>query len=304
MELDVLRTFVAVAQHGGVLAASRALRVPKQTVSRRLAQLEESLGVALFERARRPLTLSDAGRLFAERCLGIVTSADAAVAEIQQQSAILTGPLRVASPALFARLFLAPVLGQLAQQHPLLRIELLATDALDPRAPWELDVVIWFGALPDVQWRAFPLGRAENVLCAAPAFAASLTGASPAELGRARAVLYSRSIQAPSWRLVRGAEALEVALDPWLRTNDVDSALAAVLNGHGVASLPGVLVEPHLRAGRLTRVLPGWRVEIGPVTALYRPSSRSMTAVQTFLEGVRRAVAGAELKKASQETDS
>ena len=224
------------------------------------------------------------------------------MAEIQQRSAILTGRLRVASPGLFARLFLAPVLGQLAQQHPLLRIELLANDELDPRAPWELDVVIWFGPLPDVQWRPFPLGRAANVLCAAPAVAASLAGAAPAELGRARTVHYSRSIQAPSWHLVRGAETLEVAIDPWLRTDDADSALAAVMSGYGVASLPGVLAEPHLRAGRLARVLPDWRVEIGPITALYRPSSRTMAAVQAFLAGVQRAALGAQSHEASLET--
>jgi DNA-binding transcriptional LysR family regulator len=134
--------------------------------------------------------------------------------------------------------------------------------------------------------------------------AAALAGASPAELGRARAVLYSRSIQAPSWRLTRGGEALDVAIDPWLRTNDVDSALAAVLSGHGVASLPGVLVEPHMRAGRLARVLPEWRVEIGPVTALYRPSARSMGAVQAFLSGVRHAIAGAQLQLKEESKES
>jgi DNA-binding transcriptional LysR family regulator len=165
-------------------------------------------------------------------------------------------------------------------------------------------VVIWFGALPDVQWRPFPLGRAENVLCAAPAVAASLDGLAPTELGRARTVLYSRSVGAPSWRLGRDGETLDVAIDPWLRTNDVDSALAAVLNGHGVASLPGVLVTPHLQAGRLVRVLPGWRVELGPITALYRPSSRSPAAVQTFLTKVRHAVAAAQSPDSSQETPS
>jgi DNA-binding transcriptional LysR family regulator len=303
MDLDTLRTFIAVAQHGGVLAASRALRVPKQTVSRRLAQLEDDLGVALFEHDRRPLTLTDAGRLFAERCLSVVTSADAAVAEIQQRSAVVTGLLRVASPALFARLFLAPALGMLAQRHPLVRVELLATDALDPSTPWEFDVVIWVGALPDVRWRASPLGRAANVLCASPAFVASLGGIEPAELEHARSVHYTRELQAPTWHLARGAETIEVRINPWLRTNDAEAALAAVLAGQGVASLPQILVAPYLHTGRLQRVLPGWRVEVGAISALHRPASRSSTAVQALLEEVRRAVGEATPNEPAEEMD-
>lgn len=294
MEIDTLRTFVAVAQHGGVLAASRALRVPKQTVSRRLAQLEESLGVALFARDRRPLALSDAGRLFVERCLSIVTSADAAVAELQHHDALVTGPLRVASPALFLRLYLAPLLGPLVQQFPLLRVELLATDELDPGAPWELDLVIWFGALPDVQWRATRLGNADNVLCAAPAVAAQLRSIEPADLARVRTVHYSRGIHAPTWRLASGGGTVEIEIEPWLRTNDADAALAVVLGGHGVARLPPVLAEPYIREGRLERILPAWRVELGPITALHRPSSRSAVAMQALLGALRRSLMAAQ----------
>lgn len=291
MDLETLRTFVAVAQHGGVLAAARALRTPKQTVSRRLAQLEAEVGAPLLERDRKPLALTDAGRLFAERCLSIVASADAAVAELQPRGGVATGTLRVASPALFARLFLAPALSVLAQRHPLVRVELLATDSLEPSAPWEFDVVIWLGPLPDVRFRPVALGQATNVVCAAPALAASLAGVEPAALAGARAVLYSRSARAPVWRLVRGSRTVEVPVTPWLRTNDPDVALSAARAGLGVTSLPGVLVAADLRAGRLQRLLPDWRVQVGAITALYRPGARPLAAVRTLLDALGRAVA-------------
>lgn len=284
MDLDNLRTFLAVVDHGGVLAAARALELPKQTVSRRLAALETEVGVALIERAHRPISFTQAGELFAARCRRVLDEVDAALRETRAQSLEPRGQLRIAAPQLFARKFLGAAIAELLTRHEDLRVKLVASDDLDPSLPWTFDAVFWIGEPPDVQWRARRLGVATNELCAAPSLLARYGAPRrPRDLASLPGLDYHRQPRRRPWLLTREGTQIEVALEPRVETNEPEVALEAALAGLGVASLPSLLVRPHLDAGVLVRVLPSWRVHVGPISLLYRAHAHPPARLEAFM---------------------
>ena len=287
MDFESLRIFLAVADHGGLLAAARALQLPKQTVSRRLAALADEIGVELFTRERRPLELTPAGALFAARCRQVLEDAEAAVREARAQLLEPRGVLRIAAPQLFARKLLAGVVTALAARHPALRIRLVTTDDLDPAVPWPHDAVFWIGEPPVVRWRVRRIGEASNELCAAPDLLARIGApVDPRALANLPTVDYHRQARRRAWVLRRGDTTVEVTLEPRLETNEPEVALAAALAGLGIANLPGLLVRGPLEQGRLQHVLPGWRAQVGPVLLLYPPHVHPPARLEALLAAV------------------
>src|SRR5437867_2612202 len=122
MDLEDLRTFVEVADTGGVAPGARRLGVSKSIVSRRLARLEEALGVQLLSRTTRGSGLTEAGTTFREHATRIMAEIDTAQETLSQEGEI-RGLLRVAAPLSFGTSRLAPVFAELARRHPLLQVE-------------------------------------------------------------------------------------------------------------------------------------------------------------------------------------
>jgi len=293
MEFESLQIFLAVADHGGVLAAARALRLPKQTVSRRLGALEAEVGVELVLRERRPLELTAAGLVFAARCRQVIEGAEAAVREARAQLLEPRGVLRISAPQLFARRLLAGLLTTLASRHPALRIRLHTADDLDPALPWHHDAVFWIGEAPDVRWRARRIGEASNELCATPELLARLGAPTvPAELAGLPTLDYHRQARPRGWSLRRGDTLVEVALEPRLESNEPEVVLAAALAGLGIANLPAILVRDALADGRLRRVLPDWRAQVGPVLLLYPAQANPPARVEALLSALDGLTAG------------
>jgi DNA-binding transcriptional LysR family regulator len=287
MDLESLRIFLAVADHGGLLAAARALEQPKQTVSRRLVALEAEIGVELFARERRPIELTPAGIVFAARCRQVIEGAEAAVREARAQVLEPQGVLRIAAPQLFARKLLAGVLTALAVRYPALRIRLVTTDDLDPAVPWHQDAVFWIGEPPDVRWRVRRIGEASNELCAAPGLLARIDPpVDPRDLATLPTLDYHRQPRRRAWVLRRDDTTVEVALEPRLETNEPEVVLDAALAGLGIANLPGILVRDHLEQGRLRQVLPGWRAQVGPVLLLYPSHVHPPARLEALLSAV------------------
>jgi len=287
MEFDSLRIFLAVADHGGLLAAARALGLPKQTVSRRLVALEAEIGVELLAHERRPPVLTPAGELFAVRCRQVIEGAEAAVREARAQMLEPRGLLRIAAPQLFARRLLANVVTTLAASHPALRIRLVTADQLDPALPWHHDAVFWIGEAPAVHWRKRRLGEASNELCAAPALLARLGAPiDPHGLSALPILDYHRGPRRGAWVVRRDDTTVEVSFEPRLETNEPEIALEAAIAGLGIANLPGILVDEALAQGRLCRVLPGWRAQIGPILLLYPPHAHPPARLEALLAAV------------------
>lgn len=287
MDLDSLRIFLAVADHGGLLAAARALELPKQTVSRRVATLEDEVGVPLLARERRPLALTAAGETFAARGRELLDAAEAAVREARAECFEPRGVLRIAAPQLFTRELLAPVACALAARHPQLQLKIVARDDLDPALPWNYDAVVWIGEPPDVHWRARQLGVARNVLCAAPELLGDRPPLThPRELAELPIIDYTRRLRRQNWILDADDTRFELEFAARIETNEPEFALRAALAGLGVVHLPGLLARAHLDRGALVCVLPEWQVHIGPILVLVRSHAHPPARVVALLEAI------------------
>lgn len=290
--LDDIDLFLQVVSCGSVNKAARVTGLPKSTVSRRLAALEDALGASLFVRDASGVALTHAGRALRAECERPMVALRDALAGVTDDLKALRGTVRVALPRTFAVAVCPPVLRAFARRHPDVTLELDLDDAVtDPvRGAW--DAAIRIGPLPDGDLRARPLGEVRGVLVASPAYLAGRDEPTPENLGREHSGLVFRS---PSfdgaWEMLGpDGAARTFELPVALSANDLSMLREAALQGFGVARLPRYLVADDLRDGRLVQVLPGWTTAPRKVHALHPAGRRVAARVRVFLDHVAQAL--------------
>ena len=266
----------------GFSAAARALGVPKAAVSRAVADLERQLGTALLTRTTRRLSLTAAGQLIYPHARRLVEESEAARAQVARLLAPPTGPLRVMADPTYGRVLLAPLVPRFLESFPDVPLEVLLSDA--PGAPCEVAIRCGGGEEAGMVRRL--LGTPPAVLCATPAYLhARGTPRAPDEL-RGHDLLMPE-VQGPEPRLLlaHGSQRAEVPLSAKLAVNDPAVLHAATAAGLGVGLLPEFLCRQGLATGRLTAVLPGWRLPAAlPLTAVYAATLAADMRVTRFVD--------------------
>ncbi|MEM7255943.1 MAG: LysR substrate-binding domain-containing protein [Pseudomonadota bacterium] len=259
MELHQLKAFTAVANARGFTAAAAALGVAPSSITRAVAGLEKTLGVRLFQRTTRSVTLTEAGQRFYDRISAALEEINAAVEQVDETQSVITGNLRVAASVSFGQVILAPVIKQFIDANPQISIELVLSDAAADLVSDGIDLAVRHGALSDSSLIARRLCDVSYRLVAAPDY-----------LNRAPAIKHPRDINAhrlitypyPSfrsqWKFERGTKQQVVNIEPAIRISNASALLACARSGGGLALLADWLVDQDLRAGDLVRVLPGW----------------------------------------------
>ncbi len=287
INLNDLVFFVAAVEHGGFAPASRRLGLPKSTLSKRVAELEDALQARLIHRSSRSFTLTDVGRDFYEHARASIIEAEAAQDAVRQRVAEPSGTVRITASVPVAQEQLAPHLPRLAQRFPRLRVQLDVTDRFVDVVQEGYDIAVrsHFAALPDSDLVQRQVRRESIVLVASPGYldAASVPTV-PDALEHHAGLLSGPGVN--RWTLVReGAEAdvVQVATPARLTANESQVLRAAAIAGLGIACLPESLCRQDLADGRLRRVLPEWHA--GRVTTtLVMPHRRGQ------LPGVRATV--------------
>ncbi|MFC3076761.1 LysR family transcriptional regulator [Phenylobacterium terrae] len=248
-DLRALETFSAVVQAGGVGKAARALGRPKATLSRQIRELEQSLGVRLFERGARDLRPTAEGRLLHERTRAALHDLGEARQLLLDGSARPRGPLRVSAPVLLSNLFLGRLAADFTARHPEVRLEIAAEDRPVDLVEEGYDVAIRVNPDPaaDLVGRLF---ARDELLVVAPA-GWRRPPADDAEPHRVPAVVNTATAPAAVWRCVGPEGELLVEAEPRLRLSSLLMVRDAVLAGAGVAQLPLSLVHGDLASGRL-----------------------------------------------------
>ena len=287
INLNDLVFFVAAVEHGGFAPASRRLGLPKSTLSKRVAELEDALQARLIHRSSRSFTLTDVGRDFYDHARASIIEAEAAQDAVRQRVAEPSGTVRITASVPVAQEQLAPHLPRLAQRFPRLRVQLDVTDRFVDVVQEGYDIAVrsHFAALPDSDLVQRQVRRESIVLVASPGYldAASVPTV-PDALEHHAGLLSGPGVN--RWTLVReGAEAdvVQVATSARLIANESQVLRAAAIAGLGIACLPESLCRQDLAEGRLRRVLPKWHA--GRVTTtLVMPHRRGQ------LPGVRATV--------------
>jgi DNA-binding transcriptional LysR family regulator len=284
--LDDMLLFTEVVDAGGLTAAAGRLGLRKSTVSRRLAALEERLGVRLLERTTRRLRLTEAGRDYHGKCARLVAEAREVNRSLAEARGAPRGTLKVAAPALLGEL-LTPALAAFLRRHPLVRVEVaLAPAHVDPLAG-DHDLALVAGPLADSSLVARKLGRVHTGYFASPSYLARAgTPLSPEELAGHECVLLAEPGTDEVWFFTGPSGPRTVPARGRLQVPSVHAGLAAVREGLGIARLPSTLVAADVRAGALVPVLAPFTPSGVSVVAVY-PSGRHLPPkVRAFLDAL------------------
>jgi DNA-binding transcriptional LysR family regulator len=256
-----LLLFARVAELGSLSRAAERLGMPKSTVSRRLAALEQRLGERLLTRTTRRQSLTELGQQLLEHARQVVAEVEAVQALSEHRQALPSGRLRVSMPSDVAILLLADALAAFVALHPAIQLDLdLSPRRVDLLAE-RFDLAVRIGDLPaDSRLAARRLAVFRNGLYAAPDYlAAHGEPAHPEQLMQHQAVrLLGADGQPLAWRLLHGEQVWEGLPPGRAAANSPELLIRLAQAGVGVAAVPDHFAEPLLRQGRLRRVLPGW----------------------------------------------
>jgi DNA-binding transcriptional LysR family regulator len=270
VDLEALRLFCAVARARSFSRVARERAIPLATLSRRISALERQLDAQLLRRTTRRVEPTDAGSLLLERSEPALAQVDSAVECLSEESGRARGRLRITVPADFARHWLAAPLAGFALRHPDIRLELDVTDRVVNLVEERLDLAIRLGEQPDSSLVARRLATVANGLYASPGYLAALPPlAAPGDVEQLNALTLRGRRADREWRLKHGRREVTVTPRGNLTLNDMGALVALTTAGAGVALLPAPFVEPAVRSGALTRVLPEWEGPSTPVYAVY-----------------------------------
>jgi DNA-binding transcriptional LysR family regulator len=257
--LTSMAVFVKAVDLGSFAAAATALDLSGPMVGKHVRFLEERLGVRLINRTTRRQSLTEFGRAYYERCRVVLAEAEAADALAGEELSRPRGRLRVTMPVLFGRHCVAPVLLQLAQQHPTLELTMSFSDQIADLADNDYDLAVRTGDLADVPGViARRVARQRMLVCASPRYLEREGIPRQVEdIGKHQAIIYSRSGRVRPWLFPRpGEPPIEVAPASRLRLDDLAAIADAATSDIGLAWLPSWLVRERLASGALVALLP------------------------------------------------
>lgn len=288
MDLQALSDFDLVAANSGFGRAARVSGRSKATLSRRVAELEESLGVRLIERGLQTLRLTDEGRALHERTHGLLSEIAEAGEAVVLGASTPRGRLRVSAPVVFAHVALPKIGARFAIAYPEVQLEIVAEDRKVDPVEDGYDLIIRIDPSPDERLVGRRFLNDERLIVAPPDMprpAPSVEGKDAA----IKAVLLSATPPGLLWRISAGTQAdIVLRPEPALRFSSLLMVRDAVLAGAGAAMLPKLLVAEDIEAGRLAY----WGKQAGPSVEIWAlQSSRRLVGakVRAFLEVVGRA---------------
>jgi DNA-binding transcriptional LysR family regulator len=276
-----METFVRVVETGSITGAALRMEIAKSAVSRRLADLESRLGVQLFRRSTRRLSLTESGRSFYDRCVRVLADVDEAELSVSQEHGALRGKLRVALPLSFGLLHLSAAINDFMSQHPLVEFD-RQVDLMQEG----FDVAIRIAQLSDSSLIARRLAPIGHAVCASPSyFAAHGIPKLPDDLEQHVCLAYSNLPNPGNWAYQEpDGRSGTVKVPVKLKANNGDFLCNAAIAGQGVVMQPTFYVYDAIARGLLVPVLTKYTWPRLNAYAVYPPTRHLSTRVRAFVD--------------------
>jgi LysR family transcriptional regulator for bpeEF and oprC len=285
MELSALHAFVKVVQTGSFTRAAEALSTQKAHVSRVVSQLERELGVRLLERTTRALSLTEIGREFFERAVGILASVDEAQRTVQRAQGEPRGTLKLTCGVEFGMIAVSRWISTYLERHPQVQVDCDFTGRLVDLVHEGFDLAIRLGTLADSTLAARRLGELRYGLFAAPAYLQRRgSPAHPRELPDHALLAFAGGSHPAAWTLSHGAASERIVLQPRLKASNVFVVRDAAVAGLGLAQLPWIVAADACAAGQLVPVLRDWQPPTVPVHAVFASARYLTPKVRAFID--------------------
>ncbi len=280
-KFEAMRNFVAVVDAGSFVGAAERLQSSKAVVSRRVAELEQQLGVRLLHRTTRKLSLTPEGDTFVGRCRSVLSELQDAEDDVSHQNVQAKGVLRVNVPVSYGISHLSKLWAAFMNQHPGVELDVTLSDRLVDLVEEGFDLAVRIGKLDASTMVSRRLSSTRLRLCASPEYILQHgKPTTPPELSYHRVLAYSLLSSADVWTFSHRNEATHqtsVRVAPVMRSNNGDTCRDAALGGQGIVLQPDFLVSDALKSGHLIELMPDWRGEELGIYAVY-PSRRYLSA--------------------------
>jgi DNA-binding transcriptional LysR family regulator len=293
-ELRSIATFAKTAELGSLRQAAAAQGITPQAASQALAQLEQHLGVRLFHRTTRSMSLTDEGRQFLEAAQPALVGLQRALHMARQAKDEIAGPLRIVGPRSTFAPVLWPLLDEFCRLHPEVQPDVQLDDRIGNWVEDRVDVGFRVGQSPAEGVIARKLLPLQLIICAAPAYLAR--HGAPDSLNalaahRCSAFRHPSTGRVLPWYVKIEDARVEHHVVPALCINEEVLETEAVLAGHVLGLLTGVIAAPHIRAGRLVPLLTRHADDHSSIFVYYGSRTAQPTRVKAFIElAVRRLV--------------
>lgn len=275
--LSAISVFVQAAEVRSFVAAGRAMGISASAVSKSVARLEAKLGVRLFNRSTRNISLTPEGAQYLARCRRVMAELEAAGEELTQSSSLAQGKLRVSLP-MIAKTFL-PVFAAFQHQYPNVQLDIQFTDRLVDVITEGFDVVIRSGVPKDSGLSARPLGNYRMLTVASPGYLTRRGIPQCPEQLLQHACIHFRfpkSGKLQAWVFIRDDHPVAIDLPISIVCNSVEGRMAFALDGLGITYAADFVIRDELASGELVEVLDDYTAEGGQFNVLW-PSGRQLT---------------------------
>ncbi|BDB70714.1 LysR family transcriptional regulator [Comamonas thiooxydans] len=281
--------FCLLVKQGSLASTARELNLTPPAVSRRLALLEERLGVRLLNRTTRRISLTSEGEVYFRSAQRILNDIDDMERLVSSSRAAPKGMLRVNAPLGFGRSYVGPAISGFSKDYPEVSVQLHLTDRPVSLPDESIDISIRFGEIPDSRLIARKVASNRRLLVASPTYLhASGTPAYPHDLTQHQCIVLRQNSGAyGNWRLIKGERSETIKVHGTLSTNDGEVALGWALAGQGILMRAEWDVAKYLRSGRLTQVLADYETPAADIHAVFSERLNLSAKVTCFVDYLR-----------------
>jgi DNA-binding transcriptional LysR family regulator len=287
-KLKAMQVFIHIADEGSLTAAARAMESSLPATVRTLAALEAHLGVRLFNRTTRRISLTEEGRRHLESCRQVLAALDDAEAALTAEAGEPAGHLTITAPMLFGQMHIAPAVTRFVQQHPQMRCSVVLLDRVVNLLEEGIDVGIRIGKLEDSSLVAQPVGHIRHLVVASPAFLRRHgVPQHPKDLLKANCVRVTD--HAPTWGPFNDqGRQLRLAVSGNLEFNQNAPAIAACAAGVGFGMFLSYQVAPFLQSKQLRIVLADFEPPTRPISVVYPHARLLPKRTRVFIEWIKK----------------
>ena len=293
IDLNDVLVFTRVVDQSSFTGAAKLLGLPKSSVSRSVARLEERLDARLLQRSNRQINLTEVGRRYYDQCRRIIQELETANAMVEGFQSAPTGTLRISAPIILGQAFLGAIVSDYLRRYSGTRCFVELSNRLVNLIEEGFDLAIWVGLLPDSSLRQQRLGQTTTGLYASPAYLkqkgvprspSDLLNHSLLDFGANDPEWISFAARDSKWHLQKGDRGIEIEVATKFFSNDIVVLREAALRGHGVVRLPIFSAHQEVAMGNLKPILPDWHHPKVDITIVY-PSHKSLSpSVRAFVD--------------------
>ncbi len=285
-EFSQIKTFVVLVECRSISKAAEKMEVAVSAVSRRLKELESSLGVQLVQRTTRKMHLTEAGEKFYQRCNRLLDDFEEAKLEASNTATALSGTLRISTPLSFGVAHLSPAIAAFMHLHPQIKVDLDMSDRRIDLVEEGLDLAIRIGTLEDSSLMARKLASVRHVVCASPDFIQQFGKPhTPQDLAELPALCYGNLSQPGTWHYRdKDNNAANVKVAMRMRATNGDALVEAAVAGLGILCEPSFIVHGAVERGALVPVLTDYQWYAMNIYAVYPQTKHVPARVRAFID--------------------